>query len=74
MTNLEKINELVQSSADKEQIVNWAYMNRILVVNLADEPEFEHLKNSVDVFIQKEPYSDDEFENWGRFLDSEFIA
>lgn len=76
MTNLEKMKELVGSSADKKQVINWAYMNRIDVGALPFEEEFASLENSVDHFIEKHNYFEigDEHVAWDTFLDAEFIA
>jgi hypothetical protein len=75
MTNLEKMNELVGSTATKDQIVNWAYMNRILVNCLHLEDEFEEMRKSVVKFVNTDTYlySDNEFDLWHKFLDSEFV-
>lgn len=75
MTNLEKMNELVGSKANKEQIVKWAYMNRILVDCLHLEEEFDGMTTSVNFFTDTEFYqtNDNEFELWNQFLDSEFL-
>ena len=74
MNNLEKMNELVSSDATKEQIKDWAYMNRILITNLEFEEEFETMKNSVNVFIESEDFSEEcsELELWDRFLDANY--
>jgi hypothetical protein len=67
------MNELIGSNTDKDQIGNWAYMNRILVCFLYFEPEFESMRKSVEVFMNNY-YSEDEHENWDKFLDAEYIA
>lgn len=73
MTNLEKMNEIVGTAATKEQVVQWAYMNRIHVLNLDLEPEFECMKKSVENFYNNtEVFSADEFKNWDNFLLSEY--
>lgn len=76
MTNLEKMNELVGSKADKEQIINWAYMNRILMDCLHLEEEFDVMTNSVNAFMDSEFYQNcnTEFDLWEKFLDAEFIG
>lgn len=74
MTNLEKMNELTESRATKEQIKNWAYFNRIHVCSLyLDEESFATLENSVEHFVNSDLFGEDEFKNWEHFLDSEFI-
>lgn len=75
MTNLEKMKELVGSNATKEQIVNWAYMNRITVMELAFEEEFIWLENSVNHFIEEYDYhsKDDEHDAWNAFLDAGYV-
>ncbi|CAM4111907.1 hypothetical protein [Mesobacillus thioparans] len=74
MTNLEKMNELVGSEANKEQIIKWAYMNRILFDCVHLETEFEEMEKSVKVFMDTNSYSesDTEFDLWDKFLDAEF--
>lgn len=57
MTNLEKMNDLVGTNADKEQIINWAYMNRVLFDSLFLEKEFEVMEKSVMAFVETDPYS-----------------
>jgi effector-binding domain-containing protein len=77
VTNLEKMNELVGSNATKEEVIKWAYMNRIHVGELALEPEFEEMYNSVENFCNSNDYADnidDEFKLWSKFLDSEFVS
>jgi hypothetical protein len=75
MTNLEKMNELVGTNADKNQIGNWAYMNRITVDCLHLEEEFVSMTQSVDNFTDTDFYfhCDDEHEMWDKFLDAEYI-
>jgi hypothetical protein len=76
MTNLEKMNKLVGSNSDKEQIIKWAYTNRTLVDCLHLEEEFEEMTNSVNAFMDTEFYQncDTEFDLWDKFLDAEFIG
>ncbi|QHE63978.1 hypothetical protein FHE72_23595 (plasmid) [Rossellomorea vietnamensis] len=77
MTNLEKMNQLVGSDSSKEQVVKWAYMNRVHVGELALEKEFESMFNSVEEFCNSQTYVDgftDESEMWRTFLDRVFIA
>lgn len=77
MSNLEKMNELVGSNVDKEQIVSWAYMNRVMLCVLPDEEEFEEMKLSVENFMSDKFYIDneeDEHRLWREFLDREFIS
>jgi hypothetical protein len=76
MTNLEKMNELVGSEATKDQIVKWAYMNRIYVGGLYDEGEFSTMELSVLNFMESDFYNDnvlDEFALWDMFLESKFV-
>lgn len=74
MTNLEKMNELVGTNADKYQIGNWAYMNRILVEFLYHEPEFVSMENTVDYFMKNIADDfDDEHKLWDKFLDTEYV-
>lgn len=74
MTNLDKMNELVGLNAEKQEIISWAYSNRITVATLDLYEPFEPMVNSVDVFVDLDLLTDDEFENWDNFLDSEFIS
>jgi hypothetical protein len=73
MTNYEKMLEIVNINASKEQIKNWAYMNRIAICCLFYEPEFKIMKKSVYDFMETDLYCNDEHENWVKFLDLEFI-
>lgn len=74
MNVLEKMNELVESQATKEEIINWAYSNRIYVADIhLDEPRFEVLEATVESFLESEQYSGDEGESWDKFLDFEFV-
>ena len=73
LTNLEKMNELVSDNADIDTVSRWAYMNRILVSCLDMEEEFETMKNSVETFVNSDMYSDDEHENWRKFLECEYV-
>lgn len=74
MTNLEKMNNLVRQNATKQQIKEWAYMNRILVCVLDLEQEFEPMANSVKAFMDTDEFKQckDEHEVWDKFLDAEF--
>lgn len=74
MTNLEKMNELVGTNVTKEQIKNWAYANRIHVMELHYEDEFDSMANSVEEFNNSDQVTTDEHENWDNFLDREFIG
>lgn len=76
MTNLEKMNELVGSNVDKEQIINWAYMNRILFDSVHLDEEFKEMEKSVKWFMGTDLYSesDTEFDLWDKFLNAEFIS
>lgn len=76
MTNLEKMNELMNSDVDKQKIINWAYMNRIPVAILPLEDGFEAMENSVDDFIRSEEYAEnfeDEHKLWNLFLERKYI-
>lgn len=76
MTNLEKMNELVKSNATKEQIKSWAYMNRITVMSLPLEEEFNELEHSVNHFIENYDYHSkaNEHDVWDNFLDAKYVA
>lgn len=77
MTNLEKMNELAGSKADKEQIKQWAYMNRVFVGCLYDEPEFYGMERTVIHFMESDFYTDnfeDETKLWDGFLDFEYVS
>jgi hypothetical protein len=76
VTNLEKMNEIVGENADKKKVIDWAYMNRVHVVDLPNVEPFEEMKNSVDDFYESEDFInnvDDEFKLWDKFLDRDFI-
>ena len=72
MTNYEKMLELTGARATKEEVKSWAYMNRIWVLEMADDEPFKPMKASVETFINSD-YSGDETENWTRFLDCEYV-
>ena len=72
MTNLEKMRELTGHNATKEQVMDWAYMNRVLVLELADEEPFESMSKSVESFLRKHDIVD-EHQNWSAFLDAEWV-
>jgi hypothetical protein len=75
MTNLEKMNKLVGTNATKEKVKSWAYNNRITVIMLhLDNEKFSVMENSVNDFVDSDLFSDDEFENWEKFLTSEFVV
>lgn len=76
MTNFEKMNELVNGNADKDQIIKWAYMNRILIESLQLEEEFEEMESSINAFMDTDAYYDfhDEFDLWDKFLDAEYVG
>jgi hypothetical protein len=76
MTNLEKMNELVGTEADKDQIMQWAYMNRVVVDCLHMESEFELMENSIKAFINADnfEFTGNELEMWEKFLDAEFVS
>ena len=76
MTNLEKMSQLVGSSADKETVVQWAYMNRVPLIDLPFEDEFVEMKASVDEFFKThDPIQDQmgEKKNWEEFLDADYV-
>lgn len=73
MTNLEKMNEIVGTEATKEQVVKWAYMNRIHVFDLHHQKEFQSLESTVDRFYDTHEFTGDEFKDWEDFLDSDFV-
>jgi hypothetical protein len=74
MTNLEKMNELVGTNTTKEQIANWAYANRIYVLELHHEEEFKTMEKSVNNYLNSYLYAESEHDNWDKFLGNEFIA
>lgn len=74
MTNLEKMNELVGATANKEQIKHWAYDNRVTVSVLHFESEFKTMENSVNSFLDSDSFSENEFKNWDEFLESEYVS
>lgn len=73
VNNLEKMNELA-GAATKQQVVDWAYNNRVMVSAMAYDEPFESMEHSVDVFIQTDAYQneDDEIKAWGLFLDAPY--
>lgn len=71
----EKMNALIGSDASKEEIKAWAYNNRITVMCVHFEEEFELLEKSVDAFLEAFDYhgNADEHAAWDAFLELEFI-
>lgn len=77
MTNLEKMNELVGTNASKKEIVTWAYMNRIALIDLPCEKEFANMDKSVEAFHKTNDWFNDsegERKNWEKFLESKFVG
>ena len=72
MLNIDKMNKLVGAEDTKQQILKWAYMNRIWLSELPDLEEFEEMRFSVLDFLGKEEEIRDEKEIWSDFLSSEF--
>lgn len=73
MTNLGKMNELVEANASEDDVVGWACMNRIWLVDLPLEDEFVSMKKSVDVFMKQEKELRYEHEMWRDFLKAKFV-
>jgi len=78
MTNYEKMKELVGSTATKEEVKAWAYMNRVTVSILPYEAkEMKPMLNSVNHFMSTKLYSDNVLEEdvlWDKFLAEEFAS
>lgn len=72
MTNYKKMLELTRTTATKEDIKSWAYMNRVCVAELAYDEPFKPMYPSVRSFLGGEN-SMDEDENWERFLECEYV-
>ena len=73
MTNAEKMRELVGTpDATEQQMLNWAYMNRVYVCDIPNEAEFVSMKASVDAFEASEEIGADEEDNMRRFLRAEY--
>lgn len=80
MTNLEKMNELVNEPGDyddKKDIKDWAYVNRVWLDYLPKHDEFRSMENSVKAFKETDFFKKnkmmDEFEVWDKFLDAEYV-
>ena len=75
VTNLEKMNELVEANASKKEIMKWAEMNRLW---LSDLPyvtaDLRPMGISIDNFMSGEKHLRDESEIWSDFLDSEYLG
>ena len=71
----EKMNELIGTNVSKEKIKSWAYMNRIMVMEVHWEKEFESLEVTVEKFINDIDYHGlaDEHEAWDLFLEYEIV-
>ena len=76
MKVLEKMNELIGTSETKQTIMDWAYMNRIMVMSVAEEEEFKELEKTVNKFIEEYDYhgKEDEHKAWSSFLEYEYIT
>lgn len=75
MKVIDKMNELVGSVSSKEEIINWAYSNRIVVSSISFEEEFLELDDVVNKFMEEDSYLEyieDEFMLWDLFLEYEF--
>lgn len=76
MTNYEKMIALVASPATPKDIVDWAYINRICLVDLPSEPEFACMEASVDKFFETHnPFNDAQGEEqvWREFLSCQYV-
>lgn len=75
MKNLDKMNQLVGTNSDAEQVAKWAYMNRVELCTLPFEEEFESMKASVEHFTSNSDYweSGDEHKSWAEFLEAEYV-
>ena len=71
MTNLEKMNQIVGSNSTKETVLQWAYMNRILLIDLPYEDEFQEMRKSGYDYL-KRSVEKTEYDNFNKFLDEEF--
>lgn len=73
-TNGDMMRTLVGApQATNEEIFQWAYMNRIWLIELPDEPEFTGMQASVDDYFKKHPGIGDEDEYWRGFLKAEYV-
>ena len=73
VTNLEKMNQLVGASATKQEIMDWAYMNREYVDSFAEDEPFHAMRHSAQVFARTSLLRIDERDNWSRFLDAKYV-
>lgn len=74
MTNADKMRELVGApDAPNKVIHDWAYLNRIWLQDLPEEPEFTTMRASVRDYIAKHGYDGDEHVNWDGFLVAEYV-
>ena len=71
----EKMNELVNSDATKDQMKSWVYANRVCVGGLHLEEEFKSLETTVEKFIDEVNYHGmtDEHNAWDLFLEYEVV-
>jgi hypothetical protein len=76
VTNHEKMISLVNSTATPEDIVDWAYMNRVCLADLPFEPQFTCMKASVDKFFEAHSPINDaqgEVQAWREFLACQYV-
>lgn len=75
MKVIDKMNQVVNSNANKSQIKSWAYNNRILVSDVYLEHEFGFLEKTVNKFFENpdNQVELDEYRLWDKFLDYSYI-
>jgi len=75
INNLQKMNEILEASYTKEQMLSWAEHHRIFVCFLEDDEEFYSMTESISSFMNSEFHKEwmDEFTIWRNFLDAEYV-
>ena len=77
MTNGDKMREIKGADSPDEQILNWAYMNRVYLIDLLDvldDPDFSCMEYSIKEFLSNHPdhVFGDQRAAWKDFLPAEY--
>ena len=77
MTNGDKMREVKSANSSDEQILNWAYMNRVYLIDLLgtlDDPDFSCMEYSIKEFLKDNPdhVYGDQRAAWKDFLPAEY--
>lgn len=73
MTNGDKMRDLVGADSQDDEIVSWAYMNRITLTELAFEPEFKDMETSINAYLSDKGIADDAEQEFKDFLKADYV-